>query len=254
MLQEIFIALGISFLIQCFFFGIALWNRTDKVTDLSYGLSFIVLALWYGFQSTKTAVQIIGTMMVVVWGMRIALYLFIRILRTKKDARFDTIRTDALRFGMFWLLQAFSVWMIMLPSLVLFLSFSPNLTPFAGVGVLLWLFGIVIEAVADMQKFQFKNNPANKGKWVDIGLWRYSRHPNYFGEMLCWWGIFIMVWPYLHGWLLLSIAGPLTITILLLFVSGIPLLEKRHDERYQGNAAYEEYKKTTSLLIPFPKR
>ncbi|MBN1168892.1 DUF1295 domain-containing protein, partial [Candidatus Woesebacteria bacterium] len=122
-------------------------------------------------------------------------------------------------------------------------------------GIMIWILGLIIEAVADQQKFTFKNNPKNKGRWIDTGLWKYSRHPNYFGEMFLWWGVFVFAIPFLNGLAWITILGPLYISFILIFVSGIPLLEKRYDEKYAVNEDYQNYKKATSLLIPLlPKK
>jgi steroid 5-alpha reductase family enzyme len=117
------------------------------------------------------------------------------------------------------------------------------------IGASIWAFGLVFEAIADFQLKKFIKNPQNKGKIMDRGLWRYSRHPNYFGEIVLWWGIFIITLSTMDLWYL-KIIGPLTITVLIIFVSGIPLLEKR----YQDNAEYQKYKLRTSSLLPLPPK
>jgi steroid 5-alpha reductase family enzyme len=121
-------------------------------------------------------------------------------------------------------------------------------------GIVIWISGLLIETISDWQKFSFKNNPNNKNLWIQSGLWKYSRHPNYFGEMLCWWGIFIFVLPFIQGLSWLTIIGPIFITFILLFVSGIPPLEKRYDKKFADNKKYQDYKKKTSILIPLPQR
>jgi steroid 5-alpha reductase family enzyme len=108
--------------------------------------------------------------------------------------------------------------------------------------------------LADWQKYNFKNKPENKDKWTDVGLWSYSRHPNYFGEILCWVGLFIAALSYLSGIKYLFIISPIYISALLLFVSGIPPLEKRYDEKYRDNERYQQYKASTPLLIPWLKK
>jgi steroid 5-alpha reductase family enzyme len=108
--------------------------------------------------------------------------------------------------------------------------------------------------VADWQKFVFKNREKNRGLWIQSGLWNYSRHPNYFGEILLWWGIFLYVTPFIQGLYWISVIGPLFITFILLFVSGIPLLEKKYDKKYVKNEKYQKYKSSTSVLILLPKK
>jgi steroid 5-alpha reductase family enzyme len=110
----------------------------------------------------------------------------------------------------------------------------------------------VVEAAADAQKSAFKANDANRGRFITTGLWRYSRHPNYFGEILVWWGLFVYAVPFLHGAAFAVVVGPVFITLLLLFVSGIPLLERSADEKYGDDPAYRDYKRRTSILVPLP--
>jgi len=251
-LLALLVSLGINFV----FFLLANTFKTDKFTDFTYGLTFIILALLFLFsKKTFYSYQLLLVTMVIVWGIRLIAYLLIRILKIKKDSRFDNIREDTLQFLKFWLFQAVVVWAVMLPVIYL-LNFKENriigLVMIWGVAV--WLLGLVIETVSDWQKFVFKNEVKNKGLWIETGLWKYSRHPNYFGEMLCWWGIFIFVLPFIQGWSWLLATGPLSITLILLFVSGIPLLEKKYDKRYAENKKYQEYKKKTSILIPLPKK
>ncbi len=249
-------ALLISFGIQVFLFLFAATFKTDKFTDLAYGISFVIIALYLLFtNATYFPTQIAVALAVTIWGLRLATYLFIRILKIKKDTRFDERRENLLEFAKFWLLQAISIWVIMLPTIVVLSSNQGHFVVQILVpGALTWAFGFIIETIADWQKFTFKNKLENKNKWIQGGLWKYSRHPNYFGEILCWWGMFIIALPYLQGVELLTVISPLYITILLLFVSGIPLLEKKHDEKYGDREDYQQYKEKTSVLIPLPPK
>src|SRR5678815_5674374 len=121
-------------------------------------------------------------------------------------------------------------------------------------GALIWLAGLVIETVADAQKFGFKNREGLRSRWTDRGLWRYSRHPNYFGELLCWWGIFVFTLPGLGWWALAGLAGPLTITVLLLFVTGIPTLEASAQRKWGQDPEYAAYRRRTNRLVPWRSR
>lgn len=245
-------ALILALLIQLFFFIFAALKKTDQVTDLSYGLSFVILAVFTFLQSPKSLPALLLTVVIAIWGVRLAGFLFIRIRKLGKDARFDGIRENFWKFARFWLLQGFSVWVIMLASIIFYgkdfnaLAFNPLAYIALGVSVL----GIVIESVADLQKYQYKNDIAHKGHWTDVGLYKYSRHPNYFGEMLMWWGVFAFCAQALQASEWLSLISPVFITALLLFVTGIPTTEKRNDEIYKDNQAYNEYKKKTGLLFP----
>lgn len=248
-------SLVISLLIQAFFFAFAYLFKTDKLTDLTYGLTFIILGAVALFASTGfSMMKLIVMLMVTLWALRLVSYLFYRIHKIKKDKRFDEMREDFLKFARFWILQGISVWIIMLPSsLMLSKSTDAGIGTISLLGLLIWAVGLITEAIADVQKFMFKNKPENKGKWIQSGLWAYSRHPNYFGEILCWVGVFIFITPALSGWEFLTIVSPVYIFILLRFVSGIPILEKKYAERYKDNKEYQQYKMETSLLFPLPK-
>lgn len=248
MVNYVLLALLISFLIQIFFFAIAASLKTDKVTDLSYGLTFIIISLYFLFTNQLSLPNILVATMVIMWGLRLATYLFIRILKTKTDKRFDGIRENFLKFAQFWILQGLSIWVISLPT-VYFLNQDNNITNFVTyIGFFVWAIGLIIETIADYQKFTFTNK--NKGKWISTGLWKYSRHPNYLGELFVWWGIFLYVFPSLSELGFLTILGPIFITILLLFVSGIPILERKADKKYGKNNEYLSYKKKTGILFP----
>jgi steroid 5-alpha reductase family enzyme len=125
---------------------------------------------------------------------------------------------------------------------------------FAIAGSIIWLVGITIEGLADQQKSVFRSEPANKDKFIQTGLWSWSRHPNYFGEILLWFGAAIVAFPVLGGWQRLTLISPFFVFLLLTRVSGIPLLEKRADEKWGGQADYEAYKKRTSVLVPVPPK
>lgn len=251
--HDLLLALVISLLIQAAFFAVAATLRTDKVTDLSYGLTFIALALFMPFYTTNWSTPaLVLTLMVVLWGARLAGYLFYRILTIERDTRFDGVRDNVGKFAQFWFLQGVVVWVIMLPALLWFLR-PGDWTPPMLAGVLFWALGLVIETVADMQKFRAKLQPGGRGRWVDTGLWRLSRHPNYFGEMLCWWGIFGFTAGHLGDLVWLGAVGPLTLTAILLFFTGIPPLEKRAREKWGDDPAYQAYRERTRLLIPWPK-
>jgi steroid 5-alpha reductase family enzyme len=157
----------------------------------------------------------------------------------------------------FWISQAVTVWALLIPSLLAFRTQTgqQDFAPLTIIGAAIWAAGLLIEATADLQKFRFNQNPANKGTWIESGIWRYSRHPNYFGEILIWIGIYIFTLQVLTPvQALAGLVSPLFIMILLLFISGIPPLEKFADARWGDQAAYKQYKKHTSILIPLPKR
>lgn len=237
-LQALLLSLGFN--IFMFFFAFAF--KTDKLTDLSYSLTFIALAVIALLTQPFTLglAALIG--MILIWAIRLGTFLFIRINYQKKDDRFDEMRGSFIKFLGFWLLQAITVWVVILP---LFLFTGKAIY----IGALIWLAGLIIESAADWQKFSFKNKKANAKKFISTGLWKYSRHPNYFGEMLCWIGVYVYVGSWLYG-----LISPIYIILLLSFLSGIPLLEKKANKTWGKNKDYQEYKRTTSLLIPWCKK
>lgn len=255
-MEAFFRSLLSSLMLQTIFFAVAAFYQTDILTDLSYGLTFIIIAamLWY-VHSGLSLFQIVLAIMVIIWALRLSGYLFIRILKTKSDKRFDGIREHPLKFARFWLLQAISIWIIMLPTIQILSAKQWFSQPVFWIGgFLVWSVGLIIEAVADWQKYTFKSNPKNKNTWIKTGLWKYSRHPNYFGEILIWWGIFIYSIPSLAIWSLPTIIGPIYITWLLIKVTGIPPLEKSYLQRFGKNPKFRQYKSQTNLLIPLPRK
>jgi len=254
-MNAILLSFLIALAVNAAFFAVAAIRKTDVVTDLSYSFSFAVLAIALPFAGAHKPLQLVASLLVLLWALRLGGYLFRRILRIKVDHRFDGMREKPLRFARFWLLQAISVAVIMLPvSYLLGRDSAPGFGPWAIAGAALWLAGLVIEAVSDAQKSAFKKKKENRERFISSGLWKYSRHPNYFGEMLVWWGLFVYAVPFLEGAAFAVALGPVFITLLLLFVSGIPLLERSAEAKYGDDPAYREYKRKTSIFVPLPPR
>jgi steroid 5-alpha reductase family enzyme len=254
MLHDVFMTLGISLLIQAVFFAFAATFRTDKVTDLSYGLTFVIIAgLLLARGQAGDPAQLALAMMVVLWGLRLAGYLFYRIIRIGRDARFDGIRERFWPFFKFWLGQGIAVWVIMLPVTIWFAE-PGEWTPWMSLGGTIWATGLVIETVADVQKFAAKNRPGGGNRWMTTGLWKYSRHPNYFGELLCWWGVFVYGAGNFAGWAWLGVIGPLAITVILLKVTGIPTLEASARKKWGHDPDYQAHVARTSRLLPWSPR
>jgi steroid 5-alpha reductase family enzyme len=255
-MTTILVSFLISLGVNGAFFAVAAIRKTDVVTDLSYSLTFAVVTITLLVAGgAPVTTQVVLAVFVLVWAVRLGAYLFRRILTIKVDHRFDGMRERPLRFARFWLLQAISVGIIMLPvTYALGHSNPPDLDPWVVLGGIVWLVGLIIEWVSDEQKYAFKCDPERRDGFIDSGLWRYSRHPNYFGEMLVWWGVFVCTMPFLSGLSYLVVIGPIFITVLLLFVSGVPLLEKSAETRHGADPAYQEYKRRTSLLVPLPPR
>lgn len=240
------------FLIQVLFYIIAALFRTDKVTDLAYWLTFVLLAIWWYIQSEQTTVHLVLAIIVILRWIRLVSYLFIRILKIKKDERFDNMRNSWIDFGKFWILQTISIWIIFLPAIFLFQSnWYSDINIWMILGWWVYLIWLILETLADQQKYKYKiKNPKH---WTDRGLRKYSRHPNYLWEMLVWIWIFTLISPILLQWQWFSIISPLFIITLLLFVSWVPLLEKQYDKKYGKDKEYIKYKKSTNLLLPIPK-
>jgi steroid 5-alpha reductase family enzyme len=251
---NIFYLLIVSFVIQIIFFIPAFKYKTDKLTDLTYGLTFILLSLTALLLNSISTFKIILFIMITGWALRLAIFLFIRVNKLKKDSRFDGMRENFRRFSKFWFFQGLTVWIILIPSFFFFNS-NTNISTISIIGLLIFVVGLLIESIADAQKYKFKNNPKNTGRFIDTGIWKYSRHPNYFGEMLTWIGIYFFTFSSLNlTSKLIGLISPIYIIFILLFISGIPMLEKSYNKRYKGDKKYEEYKRKTSILIPWPKK
>ncbi|MGB5722588.1 MAG: DUF1295 domain-containing protein, partial [Woeseiaceae bacterium] len=191
--------------------------------------------------------------MVLFWSLRLATFLFRRISRDGKDSRFDTIKNRPLRFFMAWTIQG--LWVLLTAAAALAIITGGVREPLGAIGVVglaVWSIGMLIEVIADRQKSQFRNNPDNKGKFINVGLWAWSRHPNYFGEIVLWTGMAIVAVPVLQGWQWATLISPVFVTFLLTKVSGVPLLEEKADKRWGGQDDYEEYKRKTPVLMLKP--
>ena len=246
---------------QFSFFLVACTCKFDKVTDFAGGTNFVVLAvLTFFLAGTYHWRQILVTSLVVAWGLRLSGYLLYRIIKIGEDKRFDDKRADPIKFAIFWIFQAVWVFVVSLP--VMFVNAPDSATFYKDpsvftamdiVGSLCFVLGLVSEAISDQQKFSFRNNDANKGRWCQVGLWSVSRHPNYFGEITLWIGVFIIsssVCGSSVKWI--GLLSPIFTASILLFLSGIPMLEKTSDERHRLKPEYQTYKKNTSPLIPLP--
>jgi steroid 5-alpha reductase family enzyme len=244
-------ALGINILM----FLPAYFFRTDKLTDISYAITFVIVASYGLFVSKINLFSLVLWLMIFFWAARLGSYLLIRIHKIKKDDRFDGRRENFWNFLKFWILQGTTVFVVLLPSSLFFINRVSILSNYAFIGVLIWIIGLIIETISDLQKYRFINNPKNKGKWIDKGLWKYSRHPNYFGEITLWIGVYIYTLFGLNTiQSIVGAIGPLYIASLIIFVSGLPMLEKKADARWGNDKNYQKYKSKTSILIPLPQK
>ncbi|KAK8692669.1 hypothetical protein V6N13_070276 [Hibiscus sabdariffa] len=240
---------------QLFFFIIAVVLKFDRVIDFAGSSNFTIIALLTLMKKGSWHLrQVVLTLLMVIWSSRLALYLLIRILRWGEDKRHDKMRNNVGSIAVYFIVQGFWAWAVTLPITVVNASDKdPSIQAEDIIGWIMWFVGTVVEFLADKDKFSFKNFPESKEKWCDVGLWKYSRHPNYFGDILLSWGYFVASIPVLEGseWLVVLI-GPIFLTLLLLFVSGLPILEVSADKKFSNVDAYMIYKKSTSPLIPLP--
>lgn len=255
MWHAVFLALATVLAINAVLFAIAFKRQSDKLTDISYALSFLAIdALAAALAGARRGYGLILFLLVALWAVRIGGFLLLRVLRVGKDRRFDGIRQSLTRFGKFWLGQALTAWVLMLP-VVFAQQRGGRFTPLAFVGLAVWAVGLTVESLADYQKFKFKRQPSGGTEWIQTGVWKYARHPNYFGEIAVWTGVYIYCFGALTGIeRLISLGSPLLITVVLLFVSGVPLLEKSADKRWGTLPEYQAYKRRTRLLVPLPRR
>lgn len=234
-------------------FVVSILIKRNDVADIAWGLGFVVMAWISYLLSDQSQKALLVNVLVTVWGLRLSWHIFLRNKGKSEDFRYHQWRMEWKHFYLRSFLQVF-----MLQGLFLFLTVLPviyintnstgSFNFLDGVGILIWLTGFYFESVGDYQLKQFKSKPENKGKIITTGLWRYTRHPNYFGEVVQWWGIFLMAVTLPGGWM--TIVGPLTITYLVRYVSGVPMLERK----YAGNPEFEAYKKVTSVFFPMPSK
>lgn len=243
-------ALIVSIGINIVMFIPAYIRKTDVLTDISYAVTFAVVAVYGFISSEQTLAQKLATAMVLLWAARLGMFLFMRILKMKKDARFDGMRDRFFAFLRFWLLQGATVYVVLLAAIALWSRQSTTITGLSVAGLVIWAVGLVLEAFADGQKFRF-NNRKTTDVWIDEGVWRMSRHPNYLGEMMVWIGMCMFVFSSLNGaGRLVAVISPIYIISLLLFVSGVPLLEKSADKKWGSDKAYQRYKREVPAVVP----
>jgi steroid 5-alpha reductase family enzyme len=252
------LAVAAAFAVQVIVYIPSAIARTERFFDATGSATFILVTLGVVLLSPGAdARAIILTVMVVLWAARLGSFLALRIHRSGSDDRFDDIKVAPLRFLRVWIMQG--LWVsITAAAAWIAIAAAPQdrvgIDVFAIVGVIVWIVGMVIEVVADLQKSAFKADPANKGRFIRTGLWSRSRHPNYFGEILAWIGVALVAAPVFEGWQWIGLLSPVFVVLLLTRVSGVPLLEKKADSRWGGQADYEAYKTATPVLVPLIRR
>lgn len=246
----------VVFLFMSGCFVVALKLGRNDIADIVWGMIFILAVVTALLTTGRISGRvIIVSALVFIWGGRLAFRIMSRNLKKKsEDFRYREWREEwgehfLLRsFFQVFMLQGFLALVVVSPVLVIIASDNPPVNYLDCLGVLVWMVGFFFESVGDYQLDRFKSDPDNKGKVMKSGLWRYSRHPNYFGEVTMWWGIYLISLSVPYGYL--AIIGPLTITFLILKVSGIPMLEKK----YRNNPEFQEYARRTSAFLPLPPK
>lgn len=236
-------------------FAVAMWRRRNDVADVAWGLGFVLIAtVALALHQPASTRSVLVTALVAVWGIRLAIHVHLRNRGKPEDFRYRQWREEwGKNFFIRTYLQVFvlqGVLLVLVSAPVIYINSVTSTPPgYAdALGILVWSAGFFFEAVGDFQLVRFMGNPLNKGRIMTSGLWRFTRHPNYFGEVALWWGIFLIALSVPGGWR--TIIGPATITFLILKVSGIPMLEAK----YRGNPQYEAYQRRTSSFFPLPPR
>jgi steroid 5-alpha reductase family enzyme len=236
-------------------FALALLRRDNSVADAGWGIGVLVVwAVTFFLEPGGTALQGFAGVLVAAWGLRLSAHIGLRNRGRGEDFRYAQWRKDWGRafvprtYLQVFLLQGLFLVLVAMPVILINRSRSGRIGPFAAAGAGIWLIGFLFESVGDSQLRRFKGDPANRGRIMTEGLWKYTRHPNYFGESLMWWGLAVLGLSVPGGWA--GAVSPLVLTILLTKVSGIPLLERK----YRGNAEFEAYARRTSAFIPLPPR
>lgn len=235
-------------------FVVSLIKKRNDVADVAWGLGYILLCIFYFITQEFSQRTLLLYSLVIIWGLRLFIHIYLRNKGKSEDFRYLKWRQEwgkwfYLRsYFQIYLFQGFFLLLIIFPVTLTSSNPQPSLNYLDFIGLFIWLFGFYFEAVGDYELVQFKKDSNNKGKVLKTGLWQYTRHPNYFGEVTMWWGIFIIALSSPNGFY--ALISPLTITFLIVFVSGIPMLEKK----YQGNIEFEEYKKQTNKFFPWFKK
>ena len=240
-------------LIQWIMFVPSYLKSTEHYFDITGSITFITVSiLAFVLNDHKNIRSIILTLLIVVWATRLGIFLLRRVKAAGSDGRFDDLK-DFSTFFMVWNLQALWITFSLLSSLIIFTSSHPeeNLGTYDYIGIITWIFGLFIEVLADKQKSDFKNNNSNKNKFISTGLWKYSRHPNYLGEIILWSGITVIAIPLFSGWSWLGLISPIFVFIMLKFISGVRILESRADMKWGKDKEYLEYKNNTPEIFPF---
>ena len=251
-------AVLIAFLIQWVLFIPAFYFQTEKFYDITGSVTYISIVTYISVQSYYAINVNIGSILlascIILWAIRLGSFLFTRIHKAGEDKRFKFIKPSPTRFFMTWTLQGMWVSICSMCALTAIASKNGVIqNEVFYIGMLVFIIGFVLEIIADMQKSRFRKNPENKDQFITHGLWYYSRHPNYFGEITLWLVISIMSFSSLSGWQYFTLISPLFTYLLLVYVSGVRILEISGMEKWGHLEKYQEYIRTTSSLFPYFK-
>ena len=247
-------AVLLAFIIQWILFIPAYLLQTEKFYDISGSITYISVVSYcffnnYDSENLNTG-NVILSMIIIVWALRLGSFLFIRIKKAGEDIRFREIKKSPTRFFMTWTLQG--MWVSLCSACALAgIAKGVIINSYFYIGLTVFFIGFIIEIIADNQKTKFRSNPENKDKFIDSGLWKFSRHPNYMGEILLWLGISIISLSSLEGLELATLISPLFTYLLLVYVSGIRILEHNGDKKWGHLDSYKSYKENTPRLIGF---
>ena len=248
------LAAVVAFAIQWAVFVPSCRAQTEHWYDLTGSLTYLTVTIGTLLLASRfDARSLLLALLVSIWAVRLGSYLYRRIQKAGADTRFDDIKPSFTRFLMAWTLQGLWVFLTLAAALAAMTAASaPPFGLMGWLGAAVWAAGFAIEAIADAQKQAFRADAANQGRFIQSGLWAWSRHPNYFGEIVLWTGIALIALPALSGWQYVTLISPLFVYLLLTRVSGIPMLESRADERWGDEPEYQAYKSRTPVLFPRP--
>ena len=249
-------AVALTFIIQWIVFIPSFLNKTEHFFDLTGSLTFISVVLITLMLIPEIYVRdIVIALLVVIWATRLGSFLFLRVRKDGGDGRFTIMKTKFWWFLMTWNIQGMWVFLSLAAGLAAMTSAEKvEADIFLIVGLVVWVLGFSIEVISDGQKSKFRSKMENKDKFITSGIWSWSRHPNYFGEILLWCGITIIALPVLQGWQFITLISPIFIIILLTQISGVRLLELRGKKKWGENEEYQKYLRNTSVLIPLPPK
>jgi len=223
--------------------------QTERYFDLTGSITYLTVVACGVALGNRDPRALLLALLVGIWALRLGTFLFSRILREGADRRFDALKPSFARFLLTWTLQGLWVFLTVSCALAAITAAAAEpLGALAALGTAVWIAGFAIEPVSDRQKGRFRADPANRERFITTGLWAWSRHPNYCGEILLWIGIALVALPALSGWSLVTLVSPFFVYLLLTRISGIPLLESRSDARWGDDPAYQAYKARTPVL------